>query len=415
MKKLIQVLWKIFLFSFPFSLHFVLYEKASYRFGNFNPWVTGFLFLPEVLLGLIFILWFVDKIRRKSLNKLKWPGVGLILVKLFILNAGIVILFSGDIFMFFFLAIHIFAGYIVYILIKEEVVPHDLTIKWLLYGASFQIVIAYFQTRLNGSVGLPVLGEPDIGISTMNVAKTNLADGTKVIRPYGTFLHPNILGAYLMVILFVALPYLKRAALPFWLIIITAGIYLTGSQAAQLSTVAVFGIFFLFGILKKPTYKRILSMGILSIIIFLNTWLFINSAVLQFRNSSISERLEQNAISLNMFLHNIWGVGVNNFTLDMETFAVDKLMPWEFQPVHNSYFLILNETGMQGFMLLIMLIAFILYRYWKENHEYSLKDKARILPFISILIIASFDHLLWTSYIGMILIGLVIAETTRTV
>jgi len=149
MNKLIQTLWKLFLFSFPFSIHFVLYEKASYRFGNFNPWVTGFLFLPEILLGLIFIIWFIEKIRTKSLSKLKGLNIGSNLILLFIVNAAIVTLISGDIMLFFVFALHILAGMLVYLFIKDQIVPHEVTIKWLLYGAGFQIVLAYFQTRIN--------------------------------------------------------------------------------------------------------------------------------------------------------------------------------------------------------------------------------------------------------------------------
>jgi len=414
MNKLIQTLWKFFLFSFPFSLHFVLYEKASYRFGNFSPWVTGFLFLPEILLVTIFILWLIEKKRSKTLEKFKKPGTGTILITLFVINAALVTLINGDIILFFFLGLHLLEVTFIYLLIKDEFIPHRQGVKWLLYGAVFQVVIAYIQLRLNGSVGLVILGEPSISPDIMNVAKVDLPNGIKNIRPYGTFLHPNILGAYLMTILFVALPYLKKAAIPFWIILLTAGIYVTGSQAAQLSVLVVFAILFLLSILKKSAYKKLLSLGTLSALVLVNIWLFMNSAVLLFRSASIYERLEQNVISLNMFLNNFWGIGVGNFTLNMETYANEKLLPWLFQPVHNTYFLILNETGIQGFLILILLIGFVLHNYWKEDHKYSIQDKIRILPFFSILVIASFDHLLWTSYIGMILIGLVLAETTRT-
>ena len=121
----------------------------------------------------------------------------------------------------------------------------------------------------------------------------------------------------------------------------------------------------------------------------------------------------QNVISLNMFLHKFWGVGVANFTLEMEKFSQIKLLPWEFQPVHNAYFLILNETGIQGLLLLILIIAYMLHSYWKIDLSYFLRDKARILPLFALIVVASFDHLLWTSWIGPILAGMVVAETTR--
>lgn len=411
--RILKILWPAFLFTFPFSLHYVLYEPSSYRFGNFNPWVTGFLFLPEILLALIFLIWGIDQIRQKKMEEFKWPTPGLWLIKLLVLNAALVTLFRGDIFLFLFLAVRITEAYLIYVLIKNEIIPHQKTITWLLYGAAFQIALAYLQTRLNHSVGLQFIGEPIIGPDVMNVAKFDLPDGTKEIRPYGTFLHPNVLGGYLVAVLFMALPYLKKAALPFWIIVLTTGIFLTGSRAAELTIIVAFSILFVMHFLKKPRQKRWFSLGLITIMLVGHAWFFLNSARVNSNDPSITARLDQNVISLDMFLNNFWGVGVSNFTLEMERYGPEKLMPWEFQPVHNAYYLALNETGLQGFILLVLLIAYFLHTYWKDTHEYSLQDKARIMPALSLIIIASFDHLLLTSYLGLWLIGFVVAETTR--
>ncbi len=414
MNRLIQTLWKIFLLAFPFSIHFVLYEKASYRFGNFSPWVTGFLFLPELLLALTFGLWFIQEVRTKELGKLKAPGWGLTIFLLFMLNAGIVSLLQGDIVLYLFFLIRVLEAGAVYTLIRQKLIPHNELIKWLLYGAVFQIILAYVQTRLNHSVGLHFIGEPTIGPDVANVAKTDMTDGTKAIRPYGTFLHPNILGVYLVTIFFLSLAYLKKTALPFWVIFMSIGIYLTGSQAAQLTFLAVISILMILSAMKVANQKRTLSLGLLGVFLFGNLWVYLNSAQLAWNYTSIQERLMQNVISLNMFLHKFWGVGVANFTLEMEKFSQIKLLPWEFQPVHNTYFLVLNETGIQGLALLIILIGYLLHGYWKVGLSYFLRDKARILPLFALIIVASFDHLLWTSWIGPILVGIVVAETTQS-
>ncbi|MBN2306785.1 O-antigen ligase family protein [Candidatus Peregrinibacteria bacterium] len=413
MTKTIQILWKLFLLSFPFSIHFVLYEKASYRFGNFSPWVTGFLYLPEILLALVCVLWFIQKTKNKEPITLKTSGAGLTLLFLFLLNAGIVTYFYGDIVLYLFFLIRVLEAGIIYLLIRQKIIPHEAFISWLLYGAVLQIMIAYIQTRLNHSVGLTLMGEPVIGPDIANVAKTDLADGSKIIRPYGTFLHPNLLGAYLLTIFFISLPHLKKAALPVWIILLCVGIYLTGSQAAQLTLLLTAGILLMLSFMRKALQKKYFCWGFLGIIAFANLWIYENSAQLAWNYNSIAERLMQNVISMNMFLGQWWGVGVANFTLVMEQFSHIKLLPWEFQPVHNTYFLILNETGIQGLLLLVAIIGYKLHDYWQADLQYLLKDKARILPLFALIIIASFDHLLWTSWLGPILIGMVVAETTR--
>ena len=412
MTKTIQILWKLFLFSFPFSVHFVLYEKASYRFGNFSPWVTGFLFLPEILLALIFILWLIQKIVKKELNKFKPPGWGLTLLLLFLLNAGIVTFVFGNPILYLFFLVRVLEAGMVYVLIRQKLIPHDELVRWLLYGAVFQILLAYVQTRLNHSVGLHLLGEPIIGPDVPNVAKTDLTGGGKAIRPYGTFLHPNLLGAYLVTVFFVSLSYLKKTALPFWIILLSVGIYLTGSQAAQLTLLATAGILLILSFFKVAAQKKYLSLGLLGALLFANLWIYLNSAQLAWNYQSVAERLTQNVISLHMFLAQWWGVGVANFTLMMEQFSRVKLLPWEFQPVHNVYFLVLNETGIQGLLLLVLMVGYMLHNYWKTDLNYLLRDKARILPLFALILIASFDHLLWTSWIGPILVGITVAETT---
>lgn len=427
LNKFVTNLWRLFLFTFPFSVSFILYEKNSYRFGNFSPWVTGFLFLPELLLALTFLLWCVQKIRSTEYSKLPaLRGVrslsesfgsswALTLFLLFLVNAGIVTFLRGDLTLYLFFLIRIFEAGAVYTLIRQKLIPHNELVKWLLYGAVFQIVLAYVQTRLNHSVGLQLIGEPVIGPEVSNVAKTDLADGAKLIRPYGTFLHPNILGAYLMTILFLSLPYLKKSALMFWIILLSIGIYLTGSQAAELTVLVAAGILLILSFMKVAVQKRALSLGLLSAILFGNLWLYIKGASLSWNFASVQERLAQNVISLNMFLHNLWGVGVGNFTLEMEKFSQTALLPWDFQPVHNTYFLILNETGIQGLILLILIIGTLLHGYWKKDLSYFLRDKARVLPLFALIVAASFDHLLWTSWIGIILAGMVVAETTRPI
>ncbi|MDH5596566.1 MAG: O-antigen ligase family protein [Candidatus Peregrinibacteria bacterium] len=409
----IKYLWPALLFTLPFSRHLILFESLSYRFGQFNPWVTGFLFLPEALLILIFTLNLFQKDGRKALQKFLRPSLGLLFFIAFLLNALAVSYFAGQFTLFAFFALRMMELGMLVFLLHREIIPLRTTIHWLLYGAVFQLVLGYVQVRLNHSLGLAFLGEPAIGPDILNVAKTDLPDGAKQIRPYGTFLHPNIFGAYLLALLFLSLPYLKKAALPFWLIILTAGIYLSASQAAQLTAILTFGILILLTFLKTVSYKKWLSLSLLAILLAGNGALFFRGSALNSEAPSITQRLELTDISRSMFSTQPWGVGTFNFTLEMENFADRKLNPWEIQPVHNVYFLVLNETGLQGLLLLLVTIVYLFYQFFHEDHFFNFRRKLRILPLFALMIIASFDHLFWTSYIGTFLVALVIAETIR--
>ena len=379
------------------GLRFILYEDASYRFGNFNPFVTGFLYLPEILLGVVFILWIVERFKVKDLRlkwKFSWPWT---LLVLFLFNAGVVTLIKGDPVLFGFFFLRVFEAVIIYLLIIDQLLPAKTIIRILLYAALFQLVWGWLQWKLNHSLGLTILGESVIGPDVMGVAKIDLPDGIKQIRPYGSFLHPNILATYLMVIMFVSLSFLKKYHLLFWLVILTGGVYFTHSRAAALITLIGFGLVILFSFIKDLKTKKTISLLVLLILLLGNAWFFQKSQSVGVRDISWQERLEQNVISHDMFWDNLLGIGVSNYTLEMENYGADKFLPWEFQPVHNTYFLILNETGVQGFVLLLITIVLILYIYWKEGS---------IIPLFTLILIAPFDHFLWDSFVGLILVAL---------
>ena len=397
LEKLGKTLWGIFLFTFPFSFSFVVYEEFSYRFGNFNPWVTGFFYLPEFLLGAVFILWLINKIRTKEYGlrtKRNWLWILLIL---FIINASVITIISGDLILLLFFLLRIFEAIVIYLLIVEELLPIKTVVSILLGSALFQIVLGWFQWKMNHSVGLTLIGEQNISPEIYNVAKIE-GEGVKQIRPYGTFLHPNILAGYLMTIMLVSMPYLKKYGLLFWLIILTGGIYFTQSTAAGLVTLIALGLIILFSFVREIKTKRGISLIILVVLLLVNAWFFQNSKMVKAGDSSWQERLTQNTISREMYRNNILGVGVGDFTWEMENHSLKKLSPWEFQPVHNTYYLILNEVGVQGLLLVLIAIVIIVYFYWKQGS---------IIPLFALILIAPFDHFLWDSFVGLILVAIV--------
>lgn len=398
MKKLIQILWKLFLFSFPFSLHWVWYEAASYRFGNFNPWVTGFMFLPEVLLFFIFVLYWFFYNPRDAKSCVSTSA--LVLFLLFLLNAGVVTFFHADMRLYAFFVMHVVFGFLVYRLLRDEVVPFSESLRWLLFGALFQVCLALGQVLLNHSVGLSFLGEPHVGPQVMNVAK-NKTETEILIRGYGTFLHPNILAAYLMTIFLVAIPHLKKSAFLLWSFILLFGVYLTGSRAAELTLGIVLVLYLFLRMIKSVSSQKTMIFGFLAIFFTLNAWFFFNAGNIKTEDLSIQERIAQTELSQSMLKQYPTGVGISQFTLVTEDVSPTKLEPWKYQPVHNVYFLVLSELGIQGLILLLLTIVVMLA---------LTKKPLQALPFLALVTIASFDHLLMTSYVGVLLVGLVLSQ-----
>ena len=409
MTKIIKYLWGSFLFIFPLSMRFIVYDEASYRFGNFNPWVTGFVYLPEMLLIIIFLLWYFYKLRIKNYElkiKSSWLWV---LLFFFAINAYVVTLLNGNSLLGALFILRIFEGLIIFWLITEKILEMRYVVTILLFGALFQILWGYAQWSFNHSLGLSFFGESAIGPDVLGVAKNDLAEGLKQIRAYGSFLHPNIFAAYLLIVYFISLKYLKYGSKLFWFIVFVWGIYLTGSRAAMLAGFISLALYFLFSFFKAATLRR--TVGLITILILAlgNLWFFEKSSAINTQDSSLKERLSQNVISKNMWMDNPWGVGVSNFTLQMEKYSdcgpnsgpnclERTYMPWEFQPVHNVYFLILNETGIQGLLIFLMFFLALFDLYWKDG---------KAVPIFALLLLAPFDHLLWDSWVGIMLVAFV--------
>jgi hypothetical protein len=396
-KKNLQILFGLFLFAFPLSIRHLVVEQNSYRFGNFNPWVSGFIYLPEIFLFVSFGLWAYQKAKNKETihfaNRLLWT-----LFALFVANSFLVTFLFGDPILGALFVLRIFEGLIVFWLLTDKVLLPQRAVTILLLGALFQIVWGYLQWRLNHSLGLMRLGESIIGPDVLGVAKIDLPNGLKQIRAYGSFLHPNILAGYLLTILFIALDYLRRRQVLLWLPLFIWGIYLTHSRSAMLVGTVGLIIYFLFRSFKTLSFRKSVALAVGLTLAVANTWFFLNYSIVRTLDPSWTERLSQIGISETLFSKHPFGVGDSNFTLEMEKVSPQKLLPWDFQPVHNTYYLILNEVGIQGFLLILSLIILLLWRGWKT---------ANPIPLFVLLLLAPFDHYLWDSFAGMMMVALV--------
>ena len=398
MANVIKYLWGLFVFTFPLSIRWVVYEQASYRFGNFNPWVSGFVYLPEILLGLIFVLWILNRLRIKDLG-LKFESKWLWgLFFLFAINAYVATFLSGDPILGALFLLRLFEGLIVFWLITDRILQPKQIISILFLGAFVQIIWGYFQWKFNHSLGLTFLGESVLGPDVLGVAKIDVAEGVKQIRAYGSFLHPNIFAAYLLAIFFISLKYLKYGYKLLWFGLFTWGIYLTHSRAAMLVGLIGLGVSFLFLIFQSKYFRKTTALIIILVLAIGNYWFFKNSHAVETRDIAWQERLEQNVISQEMWKENPLGVGIQNFTLQMEQVTPEKLLPWEFQPVHNTYFLILNEVGIQGLVIIIAVLFLLFFYYWKAG---------KAIPILILLLLAPLDHFLWDSWMGIMLIAIV--------
>ncbi len=258
------------------------------------------------------------------------------------------------------------------------------------------IILQFISQR---SLGLWFLGERAFDSSTTNIAHTSLF-GNQLLRSYGTFPHPNVASAFLIIYLLIYVLGLSPGHKFFsdkkWfstiriliLLVSLTAIVLTFSKTAVLA----FGLFLAI-FLKSP--KKLFLVALFLVLVI---WLF----VIQLKGTqlaSIAERLLLNQAALDIALINpLVGVGSNNFILELSKLDLSSLAEVRLlQPVHDIFLLILAENGVIGFLIFAILV-FVIFKNTHSVFNFGL--------LVIILVFASVDHFLWTLQQGQLLLAI---------
>lgn len=207
------------------------------------------------------------------------------------------------------------------------------------------------------------------GISSISV------DGLKIVRPYGTFSHPNTMGGFYLVSL--SILFLEG----FYWATIPASVLILLSFS-RIATIGL-GLFMLFTALKTTCIRcRYVKMGIFALLVII-------AFVWKGSETSISERLYT------------WKYGIEHVakTLFQLPLLGEYLIPRQSlvfpglfnQPIHNALLLFLFEWKIAGGLLLYAGIRFF----------YS----TPLLIALLLIFIAFFDHYLLTQQQGLLLVG----------
>lgn len=204
-------LFYLFILTFPFNIRKVFLSGYSYFTGHFVEDATYFLNLSDIFLILVVVCGGLFILRSKLQNDfvsfvrryryffyilaalIVWSFLGIFYAK----DKSLVLFGTAKM-----LEFSLLFFYSIYFLRDWKKLFTSLNL--IVIGGVVQSIIAVFQYLNQSSIGLKILGESIIGKDLPGVAKI-LIDGEKIVRPYGTFGHPNILGGFLVFSLAVSL------------------------------------------------------------------------------------------------------------------------------------------------------------------------------------------------------------------
>lgn len=386
---------KLFLFFF---IIFTFSINLFYKLSLDGAYVRGLLvdyLIPKIYLVEIFLIPFL-LIGIKYLSKVKIDTYLCLLILLLILRQ----LLSQSPLAAFIHLLHIAEILLFFKIIKLDPLFKKRSAEMFALGAMlsviiFQSLLAIYQFIFQKSLlAYKFLGETNL-MDLANISKAQFFFAEKIL-PYGATPHPNILAGVVVILSILIINKIKNFKAMQLTLIVNALliIFLTQSVSALITLGLFFFYQFFNGFNQKIATKKMMMIVVYYIFLIFLPYLLGKISVTQLGQNSINRRVVLNQASLEMFQHHmLFGVGINNFTLNLEEYSSNREVVRFIQPVHNLLLLILSEGG-----FLLLAIVLILIKQAKITNFYS--------KTIILLAIVSLDHYLLTQFSGMSLLAL---------
>jgi O-antigen ligase len=298
---------------------------------------------------------------------------------------------------------------------------------WLALGLVFSgclqaaLAVVQFATQqpvVPESLGLPWLPSADVSIGGTPVVLD--PSGDRLLRAFGTFPHPNVLGGYLAIAL-VLLPLLASSRRRAWLclpvgLLLAAGLLVSFSRAAWLAAAIGLGIwwFSAFG-RRRAGHIRPVWAGIArrpwTVLVVAGALVVVAAALLaspvggvigvrlsprpanDLERGSIEQRLSLDRSALSLIKrHPTLGVGAGNFG---EASLEAGLQAIFGEPAHSVPLLIVAEMGVPGALAGLVLAVGLLLGLRR--------NPAGLAGCCALGVLMLLDHYAWTMALGRVI------------
>lgn len=390
--KILEYLIYLFIFLLPWSTRYLYLEQ--YLRGEYWEYGSFSLFALDILIALIILVFLILQIKKK--NKVSITPLLLITGVFWIICFFNFYWTQDKALSFYYLLRLTEALAIAYIILSAKLDFKKIALAFVSAGL-IQSILGIIQFVMQKTWACKWLGMaehlPEI-IGTQVVA----GGFGRVLREYGAFPHPNIMGMFLVIAIILAI-YLtlsnmkvrrRRLAFMCSIIILQVGLMMTFSRQAWLALCV--GLFILL-ILYRPrkTVVKLIALVALVSIVFILIYSPLVLNRFNFDQALESYSLEQRALHQQdafTVIQKHWptGVGLGNYTKIVKT-----------EPVHNIYLLILAELGFLGLICFFLLIGLFFYALI-ENRQRTLERRISGVIVIVLLLLGCFDHYLWTLF-----------------
>jgi len=442
---LIRFAWYLLLVLIPVGTRVMLTSVIP----GFHEYETLFLYGSDLMLAFLLVIAFglhkhhSGEWHSKTLKTLIWPAL------IMIFSAGVSVLFAKS----FLLGVYDFIRLLSLILLAWWLTPLLAKRSNLLRNsvivlavlAVFEAIVALLQFSWQSSLGLGFLGESHLDPGFGLGAKVSLGAG--LLRGYGTFVHPNVLAAFLLIGLF-ALVYLfihadwhlyrydkdksigenfktfvsnhyfyGRMLISAGLFIILLGLAVSFSRAGWISGGLGLVVILTLLFVRRHIGSGLRLLAVLALSFLVIYWLLLpvisERAHFSSSDPSVSYRVVYNKAALNIINQEPLGVGPGNQVLYSVRSGLYQDMGlvrvWEWEPIHNVYLLAGSEIGVVGGL---SFLAFLVILLWQLFFRRLPLIKLFVLgSLVSLLAFGLFDHFLWDIQAGKLMLWTIIGLT----
>jgi hypothetical protein len=294
-------------------------------------------------------------------------------------------------------------------------------IFWLVVSLTLSAILGIWQflTQFafsNKWLGLGGHNPADGGVSVVGVYSST-GEAIRWLRAYGSFDHPNIFGAFMLVGIILASWVIAQDSLKKWRIIflyvailcMSAGLFMSLSRSAWVGFLLALMVLGIKYVNQKNKSVEFLFKPIIAVVIIFLMLAIIYPNQLAMRTGgngrleikSVDDRRVYLIEAVEMIKENtMLGVGSGNYIVRLQNENPSQAS-WVYQPVHNIFLYIWAELGAIGFVLSVTFMLLLGILVWKKD-VYFAAIIAALIPSMFL------DHWLWDLHSGIILLGFLI-------
>jgi len=421
-EKLHRKLFFIIIFLIPLNLgkHFIF--RFSYVNGLLSDYLIPTLFVTDLLIVLLLLLWIIDLLINLKPIKLKSNYLSFLFLTLYLASVFLSISNSGrpEPGFYAYLRLILYVLFFIYVINNFDF-KRDFKLFLTVVCASviFQTILSILQWINQGSIFNNYLffGEQPYTFSTQGIVRENLL-GVSKVPPYGTFRHPNVLAAFMSVFLvFIAFTGIKsKVDRRLVAVAFVGGLSVLSISFSRFAIISfAFSVAGYFVISKLKKFGAVLCLLFVLLIILAGISLPaipFNQFLIEDPSFSIRSDLIK-ATYKTMGENILFGAGLNNNLVQIK----DLLLKNEFlrfiQPVHNIFLLVISETGMFALAFFVLFLYSVLYKLFSVSKYSDPIWKVLLLNFFQLLILGSFDHYFLTIHQTMLIFWLTLGISLK--